>query len=131
MGAPRIDDRVTKALRAMVERPSEPWTVRSLARIAGLSRAAFARRFASEVGSPPLGFLTELRLNRAAKRLVESQASLAELAEELGYANPFALSRAFKRRYLVPPSQFRIATWERRAASRVASNDPLTRTKAA
>ncbi|MFO0611777.1 MAG: helix-turn-helix transcriptional regulator [Polyangiaceae bacterium] len=123
-----IDDRVMKALTAMLGRPEHRWTVRALARVAGLSRAAFARRFATEVGAPPLTYLTELRLNRAAKRLTDSDASLAELAEELGYATPFALSRAFKRRYDVAPSRFRRAAGE---APSAASNGRVRGTLAA
>jgi AraC-like DNA-binding protein len=104
---PPLDERVARALAQMQARPAERWTVAKLAKAAGLSRAAFARRFAAEVGVPPLRHLADLRLGRAAQRLVESTDSLAGVAAEVGYESEFAFSRAFKRRYGEAPGVWR------------------------
>lgn len=104
--APR-DERIERALSAMRERLDERWTVKKLAKIAALSRAAFARRFAAEVGCPPLRHLMTLRIRRAAELLAGTQSSLAEIAEHVGYANEFALSRAFRRAVGKPPGSYR------------------------
>jgi AraC-like DNA-binding protein len=55
----------------MHQRPEEPWTVARLADEVGLSRSAFAARFAELVGEPPLGYLTRLRMQRASVLLRE------------------------------------------------------------
>ncbi|WP_188196227.1 helix-turn-helix transcriptional regulator [Nonomuraea sp. SYSU D8015] len=47
-----------EALRAVHRDPAHPWTVQSLAARAGLSRTAFAQRFATTIGSPPPAYLT-------------------------------------------------------------------------
>jgi hypothetical protein len=47
------DPGITAALAAMQDRPGEAWTVETLAREAGQSRAAFARRFGELIGQPP------------------------------------------------------------------------------
>src|SRR4051812_46757537 len=51
-----LDRRLARALDRLTADPARPWTVAELAREAGLSRAAFARRFLAELGVPPLRF---------------------------------------------------------------------------
>jgi len=101
------DPRIARALEAMARAPEEAWTVARLAKIAALSRAAFARRFLAEVGTPPLTHLAALRMKLAAGLLLTSERSLAEIAALVGYANEFALSRAFHRRVGARPGSFR------------------------
>ena len=103
------DPAVRVALRAMHEHPDRPWTVQALAGTAGLSRAAFARRFAEQLGEPPLAHLTRWRLALAADLLSGTELTLAAIAARVGYADAFALSAAFKRRYGAPPSRYRAA----------------------
>jgi transcriptional regulator GlxA family with amidase domain len=101
------DPRIARALEAMARAPEQAWTVARLAKVAALSRAAFARRFLAEVGAPPLKHLAALRMQLAAGLLVNSERSLAEIAELVGYANEFALSRAFHRSLGARPGTFR------------------------
>ncbi|MGV0624148.1 helix-turn-helix transcriptional regulator, partial [Mycobacterium kansasii] len=65
------------------------------------------RRFTEQVGEPPIAFLTGWRLALAADLLRSSQATIAAVAREVGYATPFALSTAFKRAYGVSPNTHR------------------------
>jgi transcriptional regulator GlxA family with amidase domain len=104
---PARDARVARALEALEARPAERWTVARLAKVAGLSRAAFARRFAAEVGAPPLRHVAAVRMRRAAELLVGSDAALAAVAADVGYATEFALSRAFRRHMGEPPGVYR------------------------
>jgi AraC-like DNA-binding protein len=102
-----VDPLVARARRALEERLDEPWTVESLARCVGLSRAALARRFAQEVGEPPLTYLTRWRLAVAADLMLGTDLTLASIAVQVGYANAFALSAAFKRVRGESPRDFR------------------------
>ena len=106
------DPFVIRALVVMKAAPDKRWTVASLARIAGLSRAAFARRFTEATGTPPLRWLTDHRLAIAQRQLLETDATLAAIAAEVGYASEFAFAKAFKRALGVAPGVFR-----RRAAA--------------
>jgi AraC-like DNA-binding protein len=81
--------------------------VASLATEAGMSRAAFARRFGEVVGETPMAYLTDWRLTLAADELRGSDATVAAIARTVGYATPFSLSTAFKRRYGLSPQQYR------------------------
>ena len=101
------DLHVARALGLMCSELGKRWTVESLARAVGLSRAAFAKRFVLGTGSSPLRYLCQLRLERAAELLQSTDASLGELADVVGYTSEFAFSRAFKRRYGVAPGVFR------------------------
>jgi AraC-like DNA-binding protein len=101
------DPLVGTALRTIHDDPARPWTVASLAAEAGASRAAFARRFTDLVGQPPMTYLTQWRLDLAADLLRDTDASVEAIARQVGYANAFALSVAFKRVRHATPRQHR------------------------
>jgi AraC-like DNA-binding protein len=101
------DPIVGPALRHLHNDPARPWTVASLAAATGVSRAALARRFSELVGEPPMTFLTGWRLALAADLLREPGATVGEVAHQVGYATPFALSTAFKRVNGVSPRDYR------------------------
>ncbi|GAB3923720.1 AraC family transcriptional regulator [Kribbella albertanoniae] len=104
------DPAVAAGLRAIHGAPSRPWTVAELASQAGLSRAAFARRFAALVGQPPQTYLTWWRMTLAARMLRDSDAPLATVARKVGYTSEFAFAHAFKREYGSAPGGFRRST---------------------
>jgi AraC-like DNA-binding protein len=103
------DPVVGRALRMLQNNPAQPWTVASLARETGVSRAALARRFAELVGEPPMTFLTAWRLALAADLLREPGTTISAVAQQVGYSSPFALSTAFKRVRGVSPNEHRAA----------------------
>lgn len=105
----QADPVVGPALRLLQHHPEHAWTVAALAEAAGVSRAAFARRFSDLVGQPPMGFLTDWRLSVAADLLLESDMTIAAVARQVGYGTPFALSTAFKRVRGVSPREWRQA----------------------
>lgn len=115
------DLRVEKALRAMLAEPARRWTVEALARCAGLSRAAFTRAFRAATGETPHERLRRERLALAAELLRDAGRGLAEVASLVGYANEFALSRAFKRYFRLAPAEYRKALGVRGDAIRCAA----------
>ncbi|WP_169944139.1 AraC family transcriptional regulator [Microbispora sp. H11081] len=101
------DPAVSAALDGIHRDPARPWTVEALGRRAGLSRAAFSRRFTRLVGQPPLTYLTWWRLSTAARMLRDSGATLGEIAGAVGYGSEFAFANAFKREYGMAPGRYR------------------------
>ncbi|MGI5292053.1 AraC family transcriptional regulator [Nonomuraea polychroma] len=101
------DPLIGPALQLIHGDPAHPWTVALLAGKVGASRAAFARRFATLVGEPPMAYLTGWRMALAADLLRSSDATIDAVARQVGYANAFALSVAFKRVRGVSPSRHR------------------------
>ncbi|MEU1670168.1 AraC family transcriptional regulator [Streptomyces sparsogenes] len=110
------DQPVSEALRAIHRDPAHPWTVETLGQAAGLSRAAFARRFTALAGRSPLAYLTWWRMTLAARLLRESELPLRAVAERSGYTSEFAFAKAFKREYGVAPGGYRRRGQESAAA---------------
>jgi AraC-like DNA-binding protein len=101
------DPAIAGALEEIHADPQRNWTVESLAHEAGLSRAAFARRFARAVGEPPLAYLTRWRMTVAGRLLRESNLTLAAVTRRVGYTSEFAFAKAFKRDYGMAPGAYR------------------------
>jgi AraC-like DNA-binding protein len=101
------DPELALALAAMHERIEGPWTLHTLARHAGLSRAVFARRFTEKVGQPPMQYLLGLRMARAMELLRGGQHALAGIAARTGYGSEAAFSTAFKRWTGLSPGGYR------------------------
>jgi AraC-like DNA-binding protein len=101
------DPAIGDALRFLHADPARRWTVAALAAEVGMSRAAFAARFAGLVGEPPLTYLTGWRMTLAADLLRDTEATIAAVARRVGYEDAFAFSVAFKRARGVSPSAWR------------------------
>ncbi|HVW01652.1 MAG TPA: AraC family transcriptional regulator [Planctomycetaceae bacterium] len=86
--------------------PAHPWSLEELASVAGVSPEHLRRLCSREVGSSPMRYVTELRMRAAASLLASEFYTVDEIAERVGYENPFAFSTAFKRHTGVPPSRF-------------------------
>jgi len=103
-----VRDRVVGvALTALHEQPAHNWTVEELARVAGTSRSVLADRFQQLVGSSPIQYLTQWRMLLASNLLCRGNASLASIAEAVGYQTDTAFSRAFRREFGAPPAAWR------------------------
>ncbi|MFE7210321.1 AraC family transcriptional regulator [Streptomyces sp. NPDC057611] len=101
------DPAVGSALQHMHAEPATAWTVERLSRRAGMSRAAFSRRFTELVGRPPMTYLTWWRMTTAGRILRDDEAPLQTVAERVGYRSEFAFNRAFKREFGVSPGAYR------------------------
>jgi AraC-like DNA-binding protein len=108
------DPTLATVLATVHDRPAEPWTIESLAATAHVSRATLARRFAEEVGEPPLAYLTRWRMALAARRLRDGDEPVEAIARAVGYTSEYAFNRAFARHRGEPPGRYR-----RRAAQAV------------
>lgn len=106
-GVPQDPD-VAAALRALHAEPARRWTVDALAREARLSRATLARRFAAQVGRPPLAYLTQWRMQLARDALAQGD-TLAQVARQVGYSSEFAFAAAFTREVGTAPGRWRDA----------------------
>jgi AraC-like DNA-binding protein len=84
------------------------WTVDDLCHEVGLSRSALADRFIRLIGVPPMHYLASWRMQVATQKLRNTSASLAQVADIVGYESEAAFSRAFKKAFGTAP-----ATWRR------------------
>ncbi|MEJ8852965.1 AraC family transcriptional regulator [Variovorax robiniae] len=98
---------VGRALALMHEHPAKEWTVEELGRHAGLSRSALHDRFVQLVGVAPMQYLAQWRMQAAARMLLETRATVAAIALDVGYDSEAAFARAFKRMVGKPPGVWR------------------------
>lgn len=101
------DPSVVKVLQLMHDDLARRWTVESLAKSVGLSRAVLARRFTQDVGVPPLTYLSNWRMRESARWLANRNDGLAQIAISVGYGSEASFSRAFKREFGLAPDEFR------------------------
>jgi AraC-like DNA-binding protein len=90
------DPAVGRALARIHAEPDAPWSVASLARVAGCSRSRFSARFTALVGVPPATYLRQVRLQPVADALARGE-RVGTVAHERGYGSAAAFSRAYKR----------------------------------
>jgi len=101
------DPAVGRALALLHTELARPWTAEELARQVYLSRSAFADRFTTLIGAPPITYLTRWRMQVAAQRLRESRRSVAQISADVGYESEIAFARAFKRQFSMSPARWR------------------------
>ena len=106
LGALR-DPSIGAALCLIHQTPERRWTVPALSRAIGLSRSPFAARFTELVGQSPMAYLKRWRLQLGANLLRDQTATLANVAERIGYESTAAFSRAFTREFGVSPARYR------------------------
>lgn len=96
-----------RAIAAITDRPESEHTLQSLADIAGMSRATFAKQFKSVFGRTPMDFVKEVRLRRAARFLAATDLPVKAIASRVGFDSRSYFSRAFKAFAGVDPVGFR------------------------
>jgi AraC-like DNA-binding protein len=101
------DPLIGRALTLLHAQPAHAWTLDELASRAGASRSALADRFAHLVGCPPIQYLTQWRMQLAARRLADRSIKISVVASEVGYESEAAFSRAFKKFVGQSPGQWR------------------------
>lgn len=103
------DRQVGRAFALIHADPAGAWTLDELARQVGASRSSFAGRFSRYAGMPPMQYLKKWRMQLASSMLVETAATVSQVAGRVGYDSEEAFSRAFKRIVGISPSHWREA----------------------
>jgi len=101
------DPRIGQAVDGMHADLTRTWSVDELARLATMSRSAFAARFREVVGRTPASYLTAIRMEAARDLLRTEDVTVTELAYRVGYNSDAGFSRAFQRHTGVAPSRWR------------------------
>jgi AraC family transcriptional regulator len=90
-------------------RSTQPVTVAEIAAELEVDSRLLARGFHEHYGSSIGEYVRNARLDWAAARLVQTEAPLAALALEAGFADESHFTRSFKRRTGLPPGRYRRA----------------------
>ncbi len=102
------DTRFAKVLAYVEAHLAEPeaLTVDTLARLAELSTSRFKTRFRQEQGMPPAEFVLRQRIAEARRRLARPDASVTDVAFELGFSSSQYFASSFKRLTNTTPRDF-------------------------
>ena len=98
------DPCVARALALLHHDIARHWSVDDLSRKVGLSRSALADRFIILIGLPPMHYVASWRMQVATQKLRNTSASLAQVADLVGYSSEAAFSRAFKKAFGTAPA---------------------------
>lgn len=101
------DRQIGRALQLIHARPADPWTVERLAAEVGMSRSRFAERFRDLMGTGPMSYLLDWRLQKALSLLDGSRASVQQIAAASGYQSAAAFTRAFAGKFGQAPTEYR------------------------
>jgi AraC-like DNA-binding protein len=97
-------DRVKILLEA---NPEEEYPIERLARLAAMNRTKLRSIFKKTYGQTISQFRTEIRMKRAHELLYETEASVAEIGFDLGYADASSFIVAFKKYFGFNPGWIR------------------------
>lgn len=86
---------------------TKPWSMKTLARIAGASGRHLSRLFREHVGMNIADYRNRLRVAFARDLVRETQLDLERVAEEAGFSSTRQLRRAWRKVYKTPPREAR------------------------
>lgn len=101
-------DPLMQQARILIHRYAyEPLNLKDIALSLNISAVQLTRKFKTAFGTTPIQYLTELRLAKIKKLLLETTLTIDQISECCGYQNGFYLSRIFTRHENVTPSEYR------------------------
>ena len=104
------DSASSRVLRAVMQLSWErraPKKIPYYAAMCGMSTARFAVVFKEATGRTPTEFLEDARMEDAKKLLDKTTLTVSEVSASVGYRDPLYFSRIFRRRFGVPPTEYR------------------------
>jgi AraC family transcriptional regulator len=85
----------------------KPVSLEELSRLVGLSTEHMCRAFRRATGVPPLRWQVQKRMEAARSLLVQTDASLTSIAQDVGYAGQSAFGAVFRTTVGLSPGQYR------------------------
>lgn len=105
---PQHEDAAVAAAQSWIaENYAAPNPVAGMTRTSGLATRTFKRRFEAATGYAPLDYVQSLRIEEAKQMLETSDMVLDDVGSEVGYTEPAAFRRLFKRTTGITPQQYR------------------------
>ncbi|MDQ8179601.1 AraC family transcriptional regulator [Pelagicoccus sp. SDUM812005] len=100
-------NRIESAMSQMREDVSKPQALAAYAKKAGYSVTQFSHLFRQHTGTSPINYLNELRIQRTAELLNNTDRTIKSIAYELGFEDPLYFSRNFRKCVGLSPRAYR------------------------
>jgi transcriptional regulator GlxA family with amidase domain len=101
------DDGVLKAQEWLESHLMDKVSMEDLARNVGISTRHFIRRFKKATGESPVNYLQQLRIETAKNILETKNATVDEIAQNIGYENSSTFRKLFKEHTGLSPREYR------------------------
>lgn len=98
---------IIKSVKYLDENFSNKITIQELCKKSNLSESQLCRLFKKHLNMRPMEYLLKVRLNVAKQLLIETDLSILDIADSVGYDNPTYFTMLFKKQFGVPPTDFR------------------------
>jgi transcriptional regulator GlxA family with amidase domain len=99
--------RLARLAEQVTDRPDADWRAETLAACAGVSPRSLSRLFRGALDTSPAAFVERVRLDRARRALLDSDAGVEAIAAGCGFGSLRRMDRAFARTVGVSPTAFR------------------------
>jgi LacI family transcriptional regulator len=101
------DEEMARAVRFIRENCDQSLQVDDIAAAIGISRRSLQHRFAHAIGRSVHSHILRERVNRITQLLVETDLTVAQIADMLDFSSPKQLDRVFTRFQGMPPTVYR------------------------
>lgn len=101
------EEQVDKIMKIIESSYTQSLTLHALAEMVNTSPRSLSRKFKQSVGTSPIDYLIQFRLFKAKEMLLETDATLDEIAAGIGYPDGYYLGRMFKKHTGLSPMQFK------------------------
>ncbi|SEN23198.1 AraC-like ligand binding domain-containing protein [Chitinophaga rupis] len=108
--SPAAEDHITQTILYMRSRLHEKLTVEDMAATHNLSASYFSTLFRKATGMPPIDYFIHLKIQKACQLLFQNNLKVKDVAEAIGYDDPYHFSRLFKKHMNVSPEQYKAAS---------------------
>lgn len=103
-----IDKKILKKASEVVEKniSNSEFNISIFAKELGMSERQLHRKLKSLTDQTPNSFITNIRLKKAARLILENELQFAEIAYQVGFSVPSYFSSSFKKHFGVSPTDF-------------------------
>jgi len=98
---------IKKAVELINDKISDPgFNVEKFAENMAISRSLLHKKLIALIGEPPGELIKRIRLDRAAKMIIQNSGNITEIAFEVGFNDPSYFAACFKKQFGKSPSQY-------------------------
>ena len=105
---PQDDNFIQRIMEYIEENIEDPeLSIDNIALYIGLSRSTMFKKMKSLTGIPPVDFIKEIRIQRAAQLIETGEFNVSQVAYMIGMTDPSYLTKCFKQKYGVTPREYK------------------------
>lgn len=103
----KVSSTLKPAIEYIYKNKSENITVENMAKVCHISQSYFSRLFSKEMGDSFSNYISKLKIKWSKELLEESDMSVSQISDELGFNEPGYFIKIFKKYEKVTPSVYR------------------------